>query len=234
MMSVNSSQLDIFPVEIIDLIFDYLPTIDIIRGFLKLSPYINNIVRNYHFYKINFHCIVKNDFDLICSNIKSSQMKSLTLSDGIDTPFQSNLFFSLFQIEEFYLNLYSLSLIDINDQSMELLRHKFDQFSKLSSLTIINSDLISSSILKNIFPQLNRLNISSEYFFQNLIQMDKLQHLILSNQSSFNQLETIITYAPKLVSLNVSLERENGGNIHTNHRNLTRLIINMSSKYFFF
>ena len=109
---------------------------------------------------------------------------------------------------------------------MELIRNYLNKFDKLSSLRIINSPII----FKNVFPQLNRLTISSEWFFQNLIQMDKLQHLSLSNSCSFNQLEMLINHVPNLISLNICLERENGGNITRIHSNITRLTINMSSK----
>jgi len=229
-MSVNYCLLDSFPVEMFDLIFDYLSTIDIIRGFLKISPYIDNIILNYNFYKINFESILKNEFDLICNNINGNKIKSLTLSDGNDTPNQSNLFLSLFKIEEFSLNLNNLSLIDINNQSMEIITNNFDKLNNLLSLTIINNQLRCSSILKNILSQLNRLNISSEDLFQNLIQMNKLKHLIISNRCSFNQLQLLINHCPNLISLNISLQRENGQNISGINSNLTRLILNMSSK----
>jgi hypothetical protein len=62
--------------------------------------------------------------------------------------------------------------------------------------------------------------------------MDKLQYLIISNQCSFNQLEMLISHASNLISLNICLERESGGNIHIINSNLTRVIINMSSKSF--
>ena len=229
-MSTKYCLFDLFPGEIVELIFGYLSTIDIIRAFFKLSPYTNKSVSNYNFYQVNLVSILKNEFDLICDNIKSHQIKSLILSDGIDTPFQTNLFFSLFQIEEFSFNLSNLSLIDIDNQSMELIANNLYKLNRLSSLTIINSTITCPTILKNVFPQLNRLNISSEWFFQNLIQMDKLQNLIISNQCSFNQLEMLISHAPNLISLNICLERESGGNINIINSNLTRLIINMSSK----
>jgi hypothetical protein len=231
-MSVNYCLLDLFPVEMFDIIFDYLSTIDIIRGFLNINPYINNIILNYNFYKINFESILKTEFDLICNNINSNKIKYLKLSDGNDTPNQSNLFLSLFKIEEFSLNLNNLSLIDINDQSIEIITNNFDKLNNLSSLTIINNQSRCSSMLKNILPQLNRLNISSEDLFQNLIQMNKLKYLIISNRCSFNQFQMLINHCPNLISLNISLQREHGQNISGTNSNLTRLILNMSSKKF--
>jgi len=231
-MSVNNCLLDLFPVEIFHLILDYLSTIDILRGFLKMSSYIDNIILNYNFYKINFESILKSDFDLICNYINGNKIKCLRLSDGNDTPNQSNLFFSLFKMEEFRLNLNDLSLININDQSMELILNNFDKLNNLSSLTIINNQLRCSSMLKNLLPQLNRLTISNVDLFQNLIEMNKLKDLIVLNSCSFNQFEMLINHCPNLISLNICLSRENGENISGVNSNLTRLVVNMSSKLF--
>jgi len=135
-------------------------------------------------------------------------------------------------MEEFSLNLNGLSLIEINNKSMKLILNNLNKLNNLSSLTILNGGYIHSSMLKNVLPKLNRLNISSENLFQNLIQMNKLKHLIISNKCSFNQLEIIRQYAPKLISLNVSLDGESRGEIHEIYSNLTQILLNMSSKQF--
>ena len=229
-MPVHYCFLDSFPVEIIDMIFDYLSTCDILHGFFKLSSYIDSIVLNYNFYQINFRSILKCDFDLICQYINPTKMISLVLSDGIDTPYQSNLFLSLFQLEQFYLTLHSLTLQDINDQSMEIIIKHLYKFDKLSSLTVLNSSFIPSPTLENVFARLIRLNVSCQWLFQNIISMDYLKHLIISNQCTFNQLESILRHAPNLISLNISIKRENGGNIQGITSYLTRLVLNMSRK----
>jgi len=191
MTDVNFCRLDLLPVEMLYEIFDRLSAIDIICGLSKVSPYMNDVVLGYKFYKINLKSILKSEFDLICNTINGYQIKSLTLSDDDDTPNQSNLFLSLFNMEEFSLNLNGLSLIKINNESMKLILNNLNKLNNLSSLTIINGGYIDSSMLKNVLPKLNRLNISIENLFKNLIQMNKLKHLIISSECSFNQLEII-------------------------------------------
>jgi len=229
-MPVHYCFLDSLPVEIIHMVFDYLSTCDIVHGLLKLSSYIDAIVLNYNFYKINFRSILKCDFDLICQYINPTKMISLVLSDGIDTPDQSDLFLSLFKLEQFYFTLRCLTLEDINDQSMELITNHLDKFSNLSTLTILNSNLTPSSPLESLFARLIRLNISCECLFNNLTSMNQLQHLIISNQCTFTELASIIHHARNLLSLKIYLGRENGGNIQGITSYLTRLVLNMSRK----
>jgi hypothetical protein len=219
-----------FPVEIVHMIFDYLSAVDILNGFLKESFYIDSIINNYNFYKINFRSILKSDFDLICNYIKPSRIKSLILSDGIDTPSQSNLYLSLFRLEQFYLSLNCLSLIQINDQSLKLITNHLDKFNCLSSLTITNTNLTGPPTLMNIFPRLIRLNIPSQWFFPNVTVMPQLKHLIISDRCTFIQLDMIIRHAQNLISLNICLERESRANIHGITSNLTKLVLNMSRK----
>jgi hypothetical protein len=184
----------------------------------------NKIVLNYKFSQINLKSISKNEFDLICNNLKGKEIKSLILSDDIDTPNQSNLFLKLFSIEE--LNLYSLTLININNQSIDIIGKN------LFSLKLINTHLIKSSKTENLFRQLKYLIISSEDLFENLILMNKLEYLIITNKCSFNQFEFLLNNCPNLISLNLNLQRENGEHISIMNSKLTRLIINMSSKLF--
>ena len=63
-MCTNYCLFDLFPGEMIELIFGYLSTIDILRAFSKLSPYTNKSISNYNFYKVNLVSIVKKEFDL--------------------------------------------------------------------------------------------------------------------------------------------------------------------------
>lgn len=69
---------------------------------------------------------------------------------------------------------------------MKFIANNLYKLNQLSLLIIINSTITCPTVLRNVFPQLNRLNISREWFFENLIQIAKLQHLIISNQCSFN------------------------------------------------
>jgi hypothetical protein len=225
-MSRNICLFDLFPNEIIYLIFEYLSSNEILRIFLKLTRKLNKIVLNYKYSQINLKSISKNDFDLICINLKGKEIKSLILSDDFDTPNQSNLFLKLFSIEE--LNLYSLTLINVNIQPIELIGKN------LFSLKLFNTHLIKSSQIENLFRQLKQLNISSEDLFENLVLMDNLEYLTISNKCSFNQFGLLLNNCPKLISLNINLQREAGEHISIMNSKLNRLIMNMSSKFIFF
>ena len=233
-MSTKNCLFDLFPIEIIEIILEYLSAYDIIYTLSNLTPHLNRIISNYHFYKINFESIIKPKFDMICHHIQGSQIKSLNLNDGDDTPDQSKLFLSLFTIEDLSLNLSHLSLTDVNNQSMRLILNNINKFNKLLSLKIIdNSNMrILLSKLKLIYPQLTQLNISSEYFVPNLIPMANLKYLILSTQCTLNQFQKLINHCPKLISLNLSLEKDINENISGIYLNLRKLIINMSSIFF--
>lgn len=225
-MSRNCCLFDLFPNEIIYLIFEHFSSHEIYKIFLKLSRKMDKIVLNYPFSQVNFKSISKNDFDLICHNLKGKEIKSLILSDDLDTPNQSNLFFQIFSIDE--LNLYSLTMINLNNQSMDFVGKN------LFSLKLFNTHLIKSSRISDLFRQLKRLNISSEDLFENLIEMNNLQYLTITNKCSFNQFEFLLNNCPKLISLNINIQREFGERISIVNSQLTRLIMNMSSKFFFF
>ncbi|CAF3088601.1 unnamed protein product [Rotaria sp. Silwood2] len=227
-MSIGRCLLDKFPVEIFHTIFDYLSTIDIYHGFLKINSYIDSIVSNYKFYHVNFRSILKIEFDLICRYMNPHGIVSLILSDDIDTPGQSNLFLSLFKLDEFHNNLRYLSLINLNQESIQSINNHFDMFINLSSLTIINIVSEIPSKLFYIFPKLNRLNIPHDWLFNNKISLIKLQYLIISNRCNFNEFESIINRCPKLVSLNICLERDIKINMNGLISNVSRLILDMS------
>lgn len=218
-MSAESCLFNLFPIEILDLIFEYLSASDLVYAFLNLTPYINKIISNYHFYQINFESISKWKFDLICRHIQAHQIKSLTLSDGDETPYQSKLFFSIFTIDDLAFHLSYLSLINIDNQSMELIFNNIHKFERLLSLKRINSS------------NLNQLNISNENLFSNLMRITNLQALILTNPCTFSQFQILLNYCLKLASLNILLEKDISEKISGIYLNLKKLTINMSSKF---
>ena len=106
--------LDLFPVEIVRMIFEYLWAHQIFDSFFHISDYVDRILLTYDEYQVNFQSIVKNDFDLICENVQPDQVISLILSDGNETPGQSGLFLSFFYLRQF-VSLSALQLIEIVD-----------------------------------------------------------------------------------------------------------------------
>ena len=166
-------------------------------------------------------------------------VNALSGSDALMDTFLNNLFYDFI-----YLN-YALTCLTFlftsaifrrelkrNTQSMELIFRNINKFQRLSSLKIINNNnnTIESAQLSLIYPQLNRLNISSEYYFSNLVSMTNLKHLILSTSCTYNQFQMLLAHCSKLVSLNFILDKDLQENISNIYLNLKRLIINVSSQ----
>ena len=222
--------LDLLPVEILHMIFDYLSAYDILRGFVKTSTYLERVVINYHSYQLNFRSVIKEEFDFICRRISPPGVVSLILADGADTPGQSDLFLSLLPLEQFHSTLRALSLLDISDNSMSKLIKHFDLFDRLLSLTIVNSAPSVPGALITLLPKLIRCNAPHQWLFDSFTRMPELAHLILSNRCTYAQMTRIIEHAPKLTSLNICLEGELGTAVDRVTSNLTRLTLNMSGK----
>jgi hypothetical protein len=218
--------LDSLPVEILHILFTYFRAHDIFLTFSDVSDYINRVLLAYSTWQLNFKSIRRDHFDLICRYIQPQNVISLTLSDAIDTPGQSKLFFSHFQIEQF-THLRSLTLIRIEFQSIEGIFSNLDKLKQLISLsfnthTITHKYLTSTydyssefrrlnSIICNtytrVLPQLNRLHLSSAFSLE-CIAFTQLRYLKII-KCWHDELAEIIESAPYLQSLDVCLELEN-------------------------
>ncbi|CAF4897812.1 unnamed protein product, partial [Rotaria sp. Silwood1] len=117
---------DSFPVELVHNIFHYLWAHEIFYGFTRLSSYIDNVLVGYDRYSISLSSMVKHQFDLMCLHIRPEQVISITITENNDTPNQSEIFFSKFDILQF-INLRSFSIISSN-QNGRLMMEKMHQF----------------------------------------------------------------------------------------------------------
>jgi hypothetical protein len=131
--------LDQLPDVVLHDIFTYFLHEEILFSFLNISPYLNHVIRTYPNYRFNFKSIHRSHFDLICQHILPDQVKVLILSDDKDTPGQSELFLSYFQIDEF-INLQSLTLIQIEQKSFEVINASLNKLDNLRSL-LLNSEI---------------------------------------------------------------------------------------------
>jgi hypothetical protein len=127
--------LDRFPVELLHHLFNYFFTTEILYTFSDVSDYVKSVSLSYFQYKVNFRSIRRSDFDLVCYRLRPDEVVSLALSDDIDTPNQSQLFFSRFRIEQFK-QLKSLTLIQIEIDSLKLIFTDLYQLHQLRSLSI--------------------------------------------------------------------------------------------------
>ncbi|CAF4325915.1 unnamed protein product, partial [Rotaria sordida] len=144
---------------------------------------LNDAIKSYSNYRLNFKSILRSNFDLICQHILPNQVKALILTDDQHTLGQSQLFLSHFQIDEF-INLQSLTLIEIEKKSLENINEHLYKLNRLRSF------LFKSEI-----------NILFSMSFVNL------RHLELS-QCTLNLLENICLTTPWLKTLNVAIIHE--------------------------
>jgi hypothetical protein len=243
--------LDLLPVEILHILFTYFLAHETLSTFFDVSDYINSVLVAYPYWQLNFKSIRRHHFDLVCRHVRSENVISLTLSDDNDTPGQSELFLSRFQIEQF-IHLRSLTLFMIEFESLESIFFKLDQLKQISSFSF-NADSVThkystrshdySSEFKRVnsiildtytrvLPHLNRLELSHAFGLVG-IPLSQLCHLKIT-ECCHDELNRIIEYSPHLVSLDVCLELENPNmTISLIPSQLTRLRLIIQSEYFY-
>ncbi len=245
---------DRLPVELLHSLFVYFSAQEIVLTFNDVSDYINDILRTYPTWQLNLKSIQRDHFDIICRYIQPENVISLTLSDDIDTPGQSELFFSYFQFEEF-THLRFLTLVKIEAHSLVLVfsnLHKLKQLSSLSfDIFLIkfewqnlngsywhpNERRQKNSIILNgytrILPYLNRLHVGDNLGLA-CTPLPELRNLKLK-KCWHNELKDILQHAPLLESLDVCLELEYSTmEITLVSSQLTRLRLTIESKSFFY
>jgi hypothetical protein len=245
---------DRLPVELLHSLFVYFSSHEIVLTFSDVSGYIDGVILTYPTWELNFQSIRRDHFDLICRYIQPKNVISLTLSDDIDTPGQSELFFSHFQLEEF-THLRSLTLVKIEAHSLVLVfshLHKLKQLSSLSFQIFLmkfewqnlkgsywypNQRRPRISIILNdytrILPYLNRLHVDDSLGLA-CTPLPELRHLKLT-KCWHNELKDIFQHAPLLESLDVCLKLEYSTmEITLVSSQLTRLRLIIESKSFFY
>lgn len=222
--------LDQFPVELLYAVFSYLSADEILYSFLDISRYLNGVLANYHQYYVNFESILKPRFDLICQRIHRPGIIALTLSDGSETPHQSKEFFTRVPIEEFAEHVRSLTLSDLDVESVPLIEDRWTLFSNLTSLSLNNTLPVRTGNLPLLFCRLIRLKLTDGIMLNGDVRLDSLKHLTITNRCSANQLRRILCSSTKLVSCQVRLNHEDSLTLNEPILNLKRLTLDMSGK----
>jgi hypothetical protein len=203
--TISSSQIDILPVELIHYIFGYLWSHEIFYAFFNLNSYFNAVLVNYNHYSVNCRSILKYQFDIICHHIRPDQIISLTLSNDEETPNQTELFFSLFNIEQF-INLRSFDIISVHTNAIKRLSnlHKLKYLSSLKLPSLPKPyDIRLDSVVQNLLPQLRQLLVhDTNYLLTN--QLPHLRHLTLTYCHCVH-VSTIFHHASKLHSLSITI-----------------------------
>lgn len=221
--------LDCFPVEILHTIFSYILAHEILLSFSNISPYLDAILLAYSDYRWDFTSILKDDFDLVCQRIRPDQVTSLVLTDGDDTPGQSKLFLSRFQMEQF-TRLRSLTMLDVQRDSLETI---YLSFNKLDGLCSISLNISSTTdpfctdyylYLDDPMSRLNRLPLE-------LIPISRLRHLKITSRIA-DDFENIFKTGLNLQSLDIYLNHfPSNVESYAQLTHLTRFVLQMDSEY---
>lgn len=210
------------PVELLHILFTYFWTHELLYSFSNVSNYIDTVLRAYHAYRLNFKSIGKVDFHLVCRFIKPAQVISLILSDDIDTPGQSALFFSRFKIDQF-IHLRSLNLICIEFDSLKYIFPNIYHLPHLHTLSFnratirkkhlqldqIRANLISHSTYFLLHSNVLTLFRPIRLYANNLtdltsISLANVRHLKLEKCSNV-EVESVFQQARQLKSLDICL-----------------------------
>lgn len=217
--------LDLFPVELLHVLFTYFLAHELLFTFSDVNDYVNDVLLSYSAHRLDFKSIKKTHFDLICRHVQPEQVISLTLSDDDDTPGQSELFLSRFRIEGFtqlrsltlikiefesviplLLNLYKLKHLRYFSFDVRTVRYKHsieirdysNESAKLNSLLIVT--------YHQLLHQLSRLHLN-DLPILGLITTQRFQYLrhLTFETNSFMELEIVFKDIPQLQSLDLRL-----------------------------
>jgi hypothetical protein len=194
---------DLLPVELIQTIFRYLWAHEILHGFTNQGDYLDSVLRNYDRYAICLCSMLKTQFDQICHRIQPTKVLSLAIMDEDDTPDQSTLFFSHFDIKQF-VNLRSFAIVS-SDQSLFTKLDLLCQFNKFTSIVIPHiSDsyrCLCGSYVDIVLSQLKRLDANQCFLTR---PFKNLQHLTVPHCYCY-KLEYLFSLMPNLRSLNITI-----------------------------
>lgn len=234
--------LDQLPVELVHALFGYFVAHEIFVTFSDLSSYINSILYSYSAYRLDFKSIRKDHFDLVCRRIRPEQVISLTLSDDQDTPGQSEIFFSHFQIKQF-TQLRHLTLIMIEFKSLESIRSKLYKLNQLCSLSLgaaiircqgenqtYDINLLSYKNYTQVLSRLRRLDLNRDIVMP-LLPLRQFYFLKFEIDSS-EELERIFQCSSQLKSLSIRLNMDHWSRLDliVPPNQLTELSLEIESK----
>ena len=137
-MSNNvSPSLLTLPIELINRIFDYLDTRTILLSVGFACTRLQAITNTYERLIVDLRSISKCEFHHICRILRPKNVISLILSDDDETPGQLDLFFSMYDVQQF-VRLRSLSVFLNSDTFLDrILNHAIH--CSLDSLSIERS-----------------------------------------------------------------------------------------------
>ncbi|CAF1071644.1 unnamed protein product [Adineta steineri] len=205
--------LELLPNEVIIHCFQYLNAIDLFNGFDKLNYRLQNLIENIPLC-FNFQHVKRITFDKFCNKIVlnpnlKQQIYSLKLSNELDTCGQIKSFLSLFSLNKF-CQLRSLTLINVNENEIEMLKLILPSLSNLSYFCDYSMKIDNTTLSAFSLPNLRKLIVGD--IFDCSLFTEKttfFTHLTVAHCPPM-VFEKLFKYAPMLKYLNVKrLEEQN-------------------------
>ncbi|CAF1934510.1 unnamed protein product [Rotaria magnacalcarata] len=199
---------DRLPVELLHMIFQFLSDCDVIWSFFYVSPYLDAVVNNYNYQKINFQSISKTRFDFVCNHLNLPRIISLTLSNDSKTPGQVELFFNRFKLQDF-ISLRVLTIISVTSEDINPILSDLPKLPHLTSLITecrSHQSLLLGQVL-NQLKSLQHLSVSYGDIFDHNVALP-LRNLKELNAGicNFLELRRLQMIVPALVSLKINLQ----------------------------
>ena len=197
-------------------LFEYLPSVDLLRAFSHLNHRFNRLlIVHFRSHDLDFRTISKQDFDLICQENRSLIIEHITrlcLSDDDDTPNQMNHFFSYSFFLPRFAQLKSLTLFHLSSyEAIQQVVEQFDHRSRLTDLRLIDCHMAFhrktlSRLLNRIWrlPKLTRCRLDLRFrsphdFCFPTVRSKSIERLRLDNALlDSNQLIRLFRCSPNL------------------------------------
>ena len=199
---------DRLPVELLHAIFQFMSNCDIIWSFFGISPYLNAMLYDYSWNRLNFQSISKNRFDFICNHLDPERIVCLTLSDDLTTPGQIQLFFNRFNLQDF-TNLRSLTFLSVTNEDINPILSDLPKLKQLTSLITgcRSSTPLSLGQILNQLKYLENLSVSHGDIFDHNVTLP-LHNLKVLNAGicDFLELRRLQVIVPSLISLKINLQ----------------------------
>jgi hypothetical protein len=198
---------ELLPNEILIECFEYLNILDLYHSFNQLNYRFSHLIQNISSY-LNFQHIRKNIFNQFCSEILSNseikqQIYSLHLSNE-NTCNQIETFLSLVSLNELS-HLHSLTLTQIEENNIALLKSTLPSLSSLHSFHLISPETDEDEIISALpISNLRRLSLLSlPSLLTHIQQPTIITHLTFYSCSLEQLLYQLFKYVPRLKYLNI-------------------------------
>ncbi|UJR17208.1 hypothetical protein I4U23_004103 [Adineta vaga] len=197
--------------ELIYEIFEYLHLHHAFQAFYNLNERFDNLFKHFKYpIKIDISSISTSTYERYAQHVirpHAKRIKSLRISN----PFVNEIYLQLLPAILNFIRLEALTLTNIDVAYLPKILDQLYSLSTLSSLTIISDDYLHKSI--NVYEKIFRLprlrycqmllKTSENTFFDITNELNTIEYLVVNQTVSFDQLDSLLSYVPKLQRLSI-------------------------------